>query len=64
MKIVIERKITTGRIYDSDYACYPADSNDTICVRDDTEIIFDEIGSDKVYVDVPIAHSDVQALFQ
>lgn len=63
-KIVIKGKGTIGNIYDSAYVCYPADSSDTICVRDDTEIIFDGTDSDKVYVDVPIAFSDVQALFQ
>lgn len=63
-KIVMERKNTMGSIYDSSYTCYPADNSDTICIRDDTEIIFDGMDSDKVYVDVPIALSDVQALFQ
>ncbi len=63
-KIIIERTSMTGTIYDSDYVCYPADDNDIICVRDDTEMVFDDTGNNKVYVDIPISFSDVQELFQ
>lgn len=63
-KIVLEKKGGTGQIYDSSYDWYPCDSSDVICVRDNVEMIFDEIGDDNVYVDIEIGYNDVKELFE
>lgn len=63
-RIVMLGKKMTGKIYDSDYACYVTDDGDMICVRDETEIIFDETDNVDVLVDVPVDTPHMKEIFE
>lgn len=63
-RIVILGNKTAGKIYDSDYACYVTDGGDTICVRDETEVILDETDSEGVLVDVPVDTPHMKEIFE
>lgn len=62
--IEMVQKGGTGQIYDSYYDIYPGGYGYSICVRGDTEMIFDSTDNAGVYVDIPIGRDSISALFE